>query len=147
MCMMVYLAADEPLRTLDWDDANPSFYVSGLSPDEERVKRQFGSGKIVYAGSHEGCGCGFQYGEYPPDDYEPDELRRRRRSLSEFARYLRQELARLGRIEIYACWDGDQELAPEHGRTLTPSSLELDDFFFRQRERSTIVPDGCVGAG
>lgn len=147
MCMMVYLAAAEPLRTLNWNEAKPTFYVSRLSPDEKRVTRQFTSSNVVYAGSHEGCGCGFQYGEYPPDNYEPSELNQRRHSLNGLATYLREELARLREIEVYACWDGDQELEPEHRRTLTPSSLELDDFFFLGRERSTFVPDGTSSAG
>ncbi len=143
MCMMIYLAADQPLRMVDWNEADPGFYVSAPAPDEERVRCQFEKQSVVYAGSHEGCGCGFQYGEYPRDNYEPDELELRRRSLTQFAEYLRVELARVGTIELYACWDGDQEGSPEHHRTLTPSALELDDFFFREKELSTLVEDAA----
>ena len=139
--MMIYLAADKPLRLLDWNEAEPAFYVSVLAPDEDlRVGSQFIE-NVVYAGSHEGCGCGFQCGEYPEDSYEPGELDRRRRSLHQFAEYLRGELPRVGRVEVFACWDGDQEFPPEHHRTLTPSLLEAPDFFFLQKELSSIVED------
>jgi len=139
MCMMIYLAADQPLRMLEWNEGDPGFHVSAPAPDEERVRCQFTKANLVYAGSHEECGCGFQYGEYSADNYEQSELEQRRRSLNQFAEYLRVELSRVGPIEVYACWDGDQETAPEHHRILTPSSLEADDFFFRQKELSTAV--------
>jgi hypothetical protein len=96
---------------------------------------------LIYAGSYEGCGCGFQLGEHPAESLEPDELFQRRRSLQEFAAYLREELPRVGTIQLYACWDGDQEEPPAHRRVLTPSSLEADDFFFLQKEFSTVTKD------
>jgi hypothetical protein len=43
-----------------------------------------------------------------------------------------------GAIEVYACWDSDQEAPPENHRILTPSSLETDDFYFRHKELSTL---------
>jgi hypothetical protein len=93
MCLMVYLAAHEALRKVDWVEAAPAFYVAELSSDERSVNCQFRTGNVLYAGSYEGCGCGFQYGEYPVDSYELGELRARRNSLDAFAEYLRTELA------------------------------------------------------
>ena len=95
-------------------------------------------------GSYEGCACGFQHREYPADSYEPGELRQRRESLDAFAKYLRAELSRVGTIEVFACWDGDQGLEPLDRRTLTPAALERDDFFFIKREHSRFVADGDV---
>ena len=139
--MMVYLAADRPLRMIAWDESAPAFNTSALAPDEERVKRQFGKPHLIYAGSYQGCGCGFQLGQYPAQHSEPAEIVQRRQSLHEFAAYLREELQRVGDVELFACWDGDQEASPEHHRTLTPSALETDGFFFLQMELSTITPD------
>jgi len=59
-------------------------------------------------------------------------------------KYLRAELSRVGTIEVFACWDGDQGLEPVHHRTLTPAALERDDFFFIKREHSRFVADGDV---
>ncbi len=64
MCMTIYIASEYPLPTSLWDEANPCFYVSALSERDESVRRQFTKHWIYYAGSHEGCGCGFQYGQY-----------------------------------------------------------------------------------
>src|SRR4051812_45959015 len=65
MCMVVYIASDYPLPTSSWDEARPRFHVTELSERDEPVRRQFSKPCAYYAGSHEGCGCGFQYGEYP----------------------------------------------------------------------------------
>jgi hypothetical protein len=136
--MMVYLAADLALREVDWNEASPAFNTAPLAPDEERVRRQFSKPHLIYAGSYEGCGCGFQLGEYPLESSEPDEISQRRKSLHDVATYLRDELPRVGSLEVFACWDGDQEAPPEHHRSLTPSALESDRFFFLQKELSTI---------
>ena len=93
MCIMVYLAADEPLQLLEWNEMQPGLHASLPAPNEDRVRVQFTKGTLVYAGSYEGCGCGFQNGEYGPEHYEPEELRQGRRSLYEFSEYLRRETA------------------------------------------------------
>jgi hypothetical protein len=139
MCMMVYLAADALLREVAWNEAAPAFNTTALAPDELRVRRQFSKPYLIYAGSHNGCGCGFQLGEYPPEHTEPDEMSNRRRSLHDFAAYLREEIARVGEVQLFACWDGDQESPPEHHRGLTPSALEASSFFFLEKELSTIA--------
>lgn len=140
MCLMIYLAADAPLRSVDWDESAPAFNTSAVTPDEECVRRQFSKRYVVYAGSHEGCGCGFQLGEHP-EHTEPAEAALRRASLQALAAYLRAELTRAGTIELFACWDGDQEAPPEHRRELSPLDLEAETFFFLQKELSTVSPD------
>jgi hypothetical protein len=139
--MMVYLAADVPLRPIPWDERSPGFNTSPLAPDEKRVRSQFEKSNLVYAGSYEGCGCGFQLGEYPSEQSDPAEMAQRRKSLHDFAAYLREELPRVGALQVFACWDGDQEKPPEHHRALTPASLEADTFYFLEKELSTIGPD------
>lgn len=139
MCMMIYLAAEKPLRTIAWVDAAPAFYVSAIAPDEDRVRRQFSADHVVYAGSYEGCGCGFQLGVNDTAVLDPEELVQRRESLRAFASYLREEQRRAGDIRLFACWDGDQDEPPEHHRRLTPSDLESEPFAFLQRELSMIA--------
>jgi hypothetical protein len=138
MCIMVYLAADWPLREVAWNDASPAFYTAPLAPDEECVRRQFSKPHLIYAGSYEGCGCGFQLGEHPFEYLEPGEISQRRKSLRDFAAYLRDELPRVGSLEVFVCWEGDQESPPERHRSLTASVIESDSFFFLQKELSMI---------
>jgi hypothetical protein len=141
MCLMVYLAADEPLRPEPWDPASPAFYVGALADDEAPVGMQFSKPHLAYAGSHEGCGCGFQCGRWPSESFEPDELRLCGESLAAFAEYLEAEIRRVGPIELFACWDGDQTEPPELRRKLGPSALRAPGFFFAEKELSIVIPD------
>ena len=138
MCMAVYIAADEPLAIVPWNEDHPAFYLASVDPSDSPVLVQFTKPHVAYAGSHEGCGCGFQYGEYP-EFREPDEAVARRASLDQFAAYLAAETTRIGPIELYACWEGDQAAPVEHRRALTPVDLRSEDFFFLQKEFSLVT--------
>jgi len=143
VCFFVYLAADKPLQMIEWNEAQPGFNVSDLAETEQQVKCQFNKKYVVCAGAYEGCGCGFQYGEYGPENYEPEKWNQGLRSVEQFSEYLRDEIRRVGTIELFACWSGDQVSSPEHHRTLTPGSLMVPGFFFLQKELSTIVEDAA----
>jgi hypothetical protein len=138
MCMAVYIAADQPLTLVIWDDAHAAFYLADVDQADLPVLSQFTKAHVAYAGSHEGCGCGSQYGEYP-EFREPEEAVARRASLDQFAAYLAGELTRVGPIELYACWDGDQTAAVEHRRALTPLDLQSEEVFFLQKELSLVA--------
>ncbi|HKQ34122.1 MAG TPA: hypothetical protein VJT11_02330 [Nitrospiraceae bacterium] len=134
--MMVYIAAEKPLDTVAWDESEPAFYVSELHESELPVRSQFGVQNVYYTGSHEGCGCGFQYGEHP--QFEDEERALKRKSLDSFADYLTEQLKRVNSIELYACWDGDQTAPPEHRRALSPDSLHSEHFYFLEKELSIV---------
>lgn len=143
MCVMVYLASAKPLSLVAWEEGSPGFNVTSLAADEGRVAAQFTHQCLVYAGSHEGCGCGFQYAQWPAESYSAEELALSRRSLSAFADFLDAELTRVDAIELFVCWDGDQEEPPEHFRQIRPKDLRKPDFLFLERERSIVIPDGA----
>ena len=63
MCMMIYIASDRPLPLIDWQDEFPAFHVRELREEEMAVRTHFKKPYVYYAGSHEGCGCGFAYGQ------------------------------------------------------------------------------------
>jgi len=136
--MAVYIAADEPLALVPWNEAQPAFDVASVDSSERLVLARFTKAHVVFAGSHEGCACGFQCGEYP-EFREADEAVARRTSLDQFASYLAREAARVGPIELYACWEGDQAAPAEHRRALTPEDLRSENFFFLQRELSLVA--------
>ena len=66
MGMMVDLAADLLFRAVPWNEAAPGFNTSSLASDEERIRRQCTKPHLLFAGSHEGRGCGFQFGGAQP---------------------------------------------------------------------------------
>jgi len=142
MCMAVYIAANSPLTLLPWNAASPQFYVAAVDSEDVAARGQFTEAHVYYAGSHEGCGCGFQYGQYP--EFEDDERPLKRASLDQFATYLDSVVARVGPIRVFACWEGDQTAPVSHRRDLTPNALRRGDFFFLEREMSVVRSDRLV---
>src|SRR5262245_2730047 len=132
MCMMVYIASDYALPTLAWEQTRPRFHVTELSERDEPVRRQFSKPYVYYAGSHEGCGCGLQFGEYP--GYEEADLADKQESRRRFAEFLSVALQHQPVVEVYACWDGDQAAEPDHRGRVRPADLLRDRTFFRERE-------------
>lgn len=141
VCMMVYTAANRPLDLVAWNDAQPAFYVSELLESEVSVRKQLSSAYVYHAGSHEGCGCGFRYGQYP--QFEDEERHLKRASLDAFADYLSRQVVQVAAIELDACWDGDQTAAPVHEWAQTPNSLESEEFYFLEKELSRIERDAA----
>jgi hypothetical protein len=141
LCIIVYLAADSPLPLVPWDAARPAFHVTELPTERAAVRGQFARPHVYYAGSHEGCGCGFQYGEYELDDPDADELAeeaQRRESRKRLTDYLTSALTIMPSVELYACWDGDEILPREHASRIQPQMLIRERTFFRKREHMLV---------
>ena len=131
---MVYIAADSPLPLIEWQENVSAFCVSDLSEDEKRVSKQFSKPFLAYAGSYGGCSCGFSYGEFPvedEDDVREDVLARE--SVQQLSEYL-TNLVKSGSIEMFACWDGDQEVEPEERQSVTPDYFGGEVFGFKEKQ-------------
>ncbi|MFN2510542.1 MAG: hypothetical protein ABR568_03750 [Pyrinomonadaceae bacterium] len=132
--MMVYIAADNPLPLIEWQENVTAFCVSELTEDEKKVSKQFSKPFLAYAGSFGGCSCGFSYGEdaiEDEDDRREDALSRE--SVRQLSEYL-SPLVKNGSIEIFACWDGDQEAEPEETQTVTPDYFGGEEFSFKEKQ-------------
>jgi hypothetical protein len=137
--MMIYIAADNPLPIIEWQENVTPFCVSELSEDEKRVIKQFTKPFVAYTGSYEGCGCGFTYDDEPIED--EDDARRdklSRESVKQFSEYL-SNLVKNGSVELFACWDGDQETKPEKKLTVTPDYLGGEEFAFEEKQFLKVV--------
>jgi hypothetical protein len=64
MCYMLYLGSDVPLPTSKWRKESPGFFLSDTEDEIQVARRHFSKHHVYYAGSHEGCGCGFFFGEF-----------------------------------------------------------------------------------
>src|SRR5947209_7661574 len=133
MCMMVYIASDYALPTTAWHKDRPHFHVTELAERDSPVRRQFLKPCVYYVGSHEGCGCGFQYGEYVGFEDEAD-LAIKRDSRRRLAKYLTLALQHQPEVELFACWDGDQAVTPEHRGRLCPADLLQGRTYFLEKE-------------
>jgi hypothetical protein len=134
MCLMVYLASDHVLPTSPWDAARPRFHVAELAESHQPVRRRFSKPHVYYVGSHEGCGCGFQYGEYEGEEEDAPKLAASQDSRRRLAEFLSAALQHQPTVELFACWDGDQGSPPEHRVRIRPLDLIQERTFFREKE-------------
>jgi hypothetical protein len=142
--MALYIASDIPLPVIQqhetskdaiespsWPLEAQRFHTRTLSPEQEAVRSHFSHTQVLYAGSYEGCGCGFNFGrEYPDDETDEGHLTAARESLVELVRYVRESRVQ----EIYSCWFDDEAQPTVHQRTITPEVLASPDFVFQQQE-------------
>jgi hypothetical protein len=141
--MMVYIGASKPLLPVPWNENHPAFHVGEVVQEfRQVVQAQLGTPTVLYAGSYEGCGCGFQYGDEDPEfPAEEDQLEQKQESLIAFSSYLRAALHEVGEVRVLACWAGDEDSEPSHHRQLTPADLLRDDFYFLEGELSVFRPE------
>lgn len=137
MCRMLYLASDAPLPLVPWDASAPAFHVAELDPARQVVRARFSFPTVVYVGSHAGCGCGFQLGEYP--DFVDEEAPAKRESLRRLADYVDARLALGGQLQFFLCWDGEEDCPAEIQRVVTTRALRGEAFWFLEGEASTFV--------
>jgi hypothetical protein len=114
---MLYVRSDCPLLELPWNEDDPSFYVTDLADSELRVAIQFSKPFLAHLGAHTGWSSGFC------PEKEGDELAAR--SLADLLAYLLSVTTEGGPVELFACWDGDQEVEPSARHRLSPSDLDV----------------------
>lgn len=132
MCLVVYVASHSPLPLTPLPPGPPAFNVTRLTQYEEPVRRHFTLPEVRQAGSHTGCGCGFNEGREHPEAYA-DPTAERADALVSSARlrqYVREHQVR----QIYSCWSGDEGEPQQFERRIKPDDLAAGDFFFRERE-------------
>ena len=124
---------------IPWKKDAPAFHVAELSQDDQAVRKHFRKPRVYSVGSHEGCGCGFKYGQRPPeDDKDKQDDAAARESVRHFAEYLSAAVEQAD-VQIYACWDGDQEDPPLFQATITPAEVGGDTFELKEKELLTVV--------
>jgi len=127
MCLMLYMAADSAVPLIPWDESGPAFHVSVPSSSSATdVRARFSKPHLVYLGSHDGCGCGFQHsepGQVLDSDPDPVEVAQSAESMRRLANYVAEAVKRVGPVELYMCWDAEQGL--EALGTETTSCVQL----------------------
>jgi hypothetical protein len=143
MCKMLYVAAVQPLPLISWQPSNPGFWVRELKEAEAGVRQQFSKPYVYYVGSHQGCGCGFAYGIWPIGPASPfaeserAEAEAGRESVRRLSEYLAHVVAD-GPIELYACWDEEQECEPAKRGVITSADIGGSAFQFEDSQFLTV---------
>lgn len=130
MCMAIYIASPAKLPLVAWHEEQPAFYVDEAEAGDP-VRAHFSWPNVYYAGSHEGCGCGFSYDQMPEALQEPDEEAERRASLAALRVYVARATA-LGPVQLFACWEGEQSCPEKDRLQVSPDALGGDSFTFEQ---------------
>lgn len=127
MCLAVYIASDHELPLIAWDESAPSFYIDELSTDGD-VKKQFTLPEVAYAGSHEGCGCGFL-----KDGAVGEELEDVDENYHKLASYIKGLQTKGASIQLFSCWEGEQTSPAESNETIRVSDLMTKEFEFKEK--------------
>ncbi|HWC60847.1 MAG TPA: hypothetical protein VHC44_14220 [Verrucomicrobiae bacterium] len=132
MCLVAYIASRLPLPLIPWQQDARAFNVTELTEQEQPVLRHLMLPHVRQAGSHTGCGCGFNEGREYPEVYADPAAKRANalESSSRLVRYVREHRV----DQIYSCWSGEESEPKEFERHVRPDDLLAPDFFFRQRE-------------
>jgi hypothetical protein len=127
MCLAVYIASDVELPLVPWNDAKPSFYVKELIYNKG-VRKQFSFPNVRYVGSNAGCGCGFL-----KDGVVGEELVEALENYAGLAAYVLKLRDRGADIQVFSCWEGDQEKKQDSRNIIRVTDLLADDFEFKEK--------------
>jgi len=105
-----------------WPSKVIPFSVEQLTDSNMAVSRHFETQIVRYAGSFEGCGCGFN-ASYAPEWYDPVKEDDHYIAGVESRRLLREYVEQHKIRQIYACWSGDEALDAESYLDITPDQL------------------------
>ena len=131
MCYAIYIASEIECPVSDWDEGNPRFYLKSLGKREQVATKQFTKPHVYYAGSHEGCGCGFFV-----DD--GDDLEQSKQSIASLIDLLHDLLKTTSEVELFVCWEGDQKKKPKRKLKMTPEDLRSQPLPLQELDFVTI---------
>ena len=135
MCLAVYLGSDHPVQEIAWDKERPAFYLQEAAASEP-ARRQFAGEYVYYAGSHQGCGCGFS-----KDGEPPEELARCQANYDALAKVLGSAMQQGARLQLFTCWEGDQADPPESVRSVSVAELAQPPCELQQLELLNVTGD------
>ena len=162
MCYMLYLGSEQALPLIpapDWDSIGddvlakaPRLIIRTVPDEKAAVIGHFTEKHAVYAGSYEGCGCGFnlcadEYDWYDDEDDDGVAAALSAQSREALAEYVQRN----GVTSLYGCWDGEQHL-PKVGEMAVTRDM-LHDLSFALPERVMmrtkisqhgVAPDGSA---
>ncbi|MBL8696047.1 MAG: hypothetical protein JNJ88_18270 [Planctomycetes bacterium] len=132
MCLAIYVGCEAPLPESAWDKNAPGFFLEQV-PTKEAVRGQFRSAHVYYAGSHEGCGCGFA-----KDGKDGDELEQCQQNYRALAAILSPAVSGGAQVQIFTCWEGEQTKEARTAEAVTVTQLVVPGFEFQQRTLLTV---------
>ena len=134
MCLALYIASDIEIPRVAHNNRIPRFYVCDLGAEDILVKKQFCLPNVAYAGSNEGCGCGFF-----KDGLEGEVFELAQENYYSLAHLVAALKLKGGKVALFACWEGDQGTKPKTKEKLSVSGLTSKEFEFKEPAYYEIV--------
>jgi len=144
MCFTLYIGSKTALPKILWNKEHPRFNTRDLEDYEKNIPGCFSYPEVVYAGSDQGCGCGFRHAlltgaEWFPviseDDQVTDKARKNHQDLFDFITSNIKDV----KFEIFACWNGDVDGGPQSVEEINCHDLINEGFYFKEGSLYTIV--------
>lgn len=148
MCLMVYLATDRERPLVPWVEERPAFHVSRGGNEVERVRPQLHKARIYVVGADTGCGCHFRQeggvlaARYAPEQLDPGAREATRECHRRLHAYVAACLEDEESVELFSCWNGDEQSDSAAPRTLTLADLADEQFHFLEGQRIVVVRGG-----
>jgi hypothetical protein len=118
----------------------PALTVEEVEPAREAVRQWFSLPTIRFIGAHTGCSCGFPYvvaeepGVYWEGLFDPgDERDADLRSLQALLTIIRDHVTRIGGVELYPVWNGNEHLPPKGTIEISVDSMKPETFLFTEQ--------------
>lgn len=127
------MASDHPVDTIAWKKGETYLSIYDLTIEDDIVRKHFTKKYLYFLGAHEGCSCGFSRGEFG-DLEDDDEQVKNSKSIHELKHFLIRALQKDKSVELYACWEGEQDDDIKFRTTLDPRAIDVDSFCLIQKE-------------
>ncbi len=143
MCMMLYIGSDIPLATITFNKDSPALHTEKLGVNEAIVSKHFSTSYVLYIGSSEGCGCGFQQALIENNtnwmNIITEDIEYYQKNMQQLYKYVDDIIKKGGKVELYACWDGEFDHAPLLRQTISIKELARNDFYLKEQCFYTII--------
>ena len=104
--------------------------IKNMNPNIEKLRDKFKYTNIYYCGSYTCCSCGFGF-DFSEEEDEDDRNENLwgKKSLEEMFSFFRNKIESLNEIEMFICWEGDEDCKPEQTRRIELSKFKFDQAF------------------
>lgn len=146
MCRYLYLASDLELPLVESSDKEPLLSIKPLEEQDMTVLKHFSMKHVVYAGSFEGCSCGFSYDfSDMSDDEDRKEQEKRKASVVALLGYIKQQLVGAISLELYECWADEQGHDMQGHSYIDLGTLSLGETFGFEDNTLIRITDSSSG--
>ena len=138
MCYAVYIGSNFQQKSGEWTENETVFYIQELHDENEinGLRPKFSKTFIYYAGSYQGCSCGFAFhpaeeADSRNEDDQKEEIRQRA-SVEALIGFIKK-LSSREMVEFYCCWEGDWEDPVESTDKINIDNITVENYLLTEK--------------